>query len=324
MSAGMIKTQVPIADFHCDTASEMLDGRSLYRNNGMLSIEKMRKGGVFCQFFAIYINIAKQGSPSSGYEHFLKIYGNFMKELNENREHIVPGRGVNDISSARSNGRIAAILTLEEGAILDNKPERVDELYDMGVRLITLTWNHENCIGFPNSTEPELMKKGLKPFGKLVVERMQELGMLVDVSHLSDGGFWDVAELGKKPFIASHSNARSLCNHTRNLTDEMLKALADAGGVTGINFYHKFLGYDETGSLDQMTAHIKHIYKVAGLDVVALGSDFDGFTGPCELQDCSQFPLLLDALARAGFKDDEIEKICWKNAMRVIEQGTGS
>ena len=310
----------PILDFHCDTASEILDGRTLYKNDGMLSILKLQEGGVFCQFFAMYIKMTDFSSPQQGYEHLHVIYNNFIKEAKENEAHLSLAGNAKEIYAARDEGKIAGVLTLEEGAVLDDKAERVDELYKMGVRLITISWNHENCIGFPHSSEPELMKKGLKPFGLEVVNRMQELGMLVDVSHLSDGGFWDVVRICKKPFVASHSNARSLQGHTRNLDDDMLKALADAGGVTGINFFHKFLGSDETGSIEQMVSHIKHIHKVAGLDVLALGSDFDGFQGNCGLSDCSRFPVLTDAIAKAGFSETEIEKICWKNAMRVIEQ----
>jgi len=320
-----MKEIFPIIDLHCDTASEMLDGRSLYQNDGMLSIQKLKSGGVFCQFFAMYIKMADHASPQEGYEHLKRIHSNLMKELALNDGHIALAKTADEISAIRGQsktaaGKIAAVLTLEEGSVLDGKLERLDELYGMGVRLITISWNGENCIGFPHSSVPELMNRGLKPFGMEVVNRMQELGMIVDVSHLSDGGFWDVAKLSKKPFVASHSNARCLCGHTRNLTDDMLKALADAGGVTGINFYHKFLGSDETGSIAQMLAHIKHIRKVAGIDVLALGSDFDGFSGPCELSDCSQFPLLTEALSKAGFSDHELEKICWKNAMRVIQQ----
>jgi len=311
--------QFPILDFHCDTASELLDGRSLYENDGMVSIKKLKEAGIFCQFFAMFIQMSDHKSLSEGYEHLLKIYGNLMEEFSKNSEYISLARNAAEISSIRDTGKIAALLTLEEGAVLDDKPERLDELYRMGVRLITISWNNENCIGFPHSSDGVMMKNGLKPFGKLIVERMQELGMIIDVSHLSDGGFWDVAKLSKKPFIASHSNARALCGHTRNLTDEMLKALADAGGVTGINFYHKFLDTDEKGSIEQMTAHIKHIHKVAGIDVLALGSDFDGFKGPCELPDCSHYPLLTEALQKAGYSDEEMEKICWKNAMRVIQ-----
>ena len=309
----------PILDLHCDTASEMLDGRSLYENDGMVSIKKLQDGGVFCQFFAIFVKMSDHASPQDGYVHFRKIYDNFMGDLIKNWDHIALARTAKEISEIRGDGKIAAVLTLEEGGILDGKLERLDELYELGIRLITLSWNFDNCISSPNSPEPDLMKKGLKPFGIEVVKRMQELGIIVDISHLSDGGFWDVVRESKKPFMASHSNARSLRDHPRNLTDDMLKALADAGGVTGINFFHRFLGTDETGSLQQMISHIKHIQKTAGIEAIALGSDFDGFGGACDLKDCSQFPILSDALSKAGYSDDDIEKICWKNAMRVIE-----
>ena len=315
-----MKRQFPVLDLHCDTASEMLDGRSLYENDGMLSLKKLKAAGVFCQFFAMFIRFEDHGSQKEAYDQLHKMYANFTKELGQNKDHIALAETAADISAIRKEGKIAAVLTLEEGAVLDNKLERLDELYKMGVRLITILWNAENCIGFPHSSNPALMEKGLKPFGLEVVKRMLELGMIIDVSHLSDGGFWDVVKQSKKPFVASHSNARYLCGHSRNLSDDMLKALADAGGVTGINFYRKFLGSDETGSLGQMIAHIKHIHKIAGIDVLALGSDFDGFKGPCGLTDCSQFPKLTDAISKAGFSDDETEKICWKNAMRVIGQ----
>jgi membrane dipeptidase len=294
----------------------MMDGRALFENDGMVSVKKMRDGGVFCQFFAFFIDIADHPSLSESYNYFRKMYGNFMGELIKNWDYIALARTAKEISEIRREGKIAAVFTIEEGAVLDGKPERLDEFYEMGIRLITLTWNHENCLGFPNKTDPE---KGLKPFGFEAVKRMEELGIIVDVSHLSDGGFWDVAKTSKKPFIASHSNARSVCGHSRNMTDDMLKALADSGGVTGINFFFLFLGSGETGSVEQMVAHIKHIHKTAGIDTIAMGSDFDGFSGPCELTDCSRFPVLLDALGKAGYSDDEIEKICRKNAMRVIE-----
>jgi membrane dipeptidase len=315
-----MKNNFPVLDLHCDTASEILDGRTLYDNKGMLSIKKMQKGGVGCQFFAMYIKMTDFPSLSGAYEHLHKIYSNFMKELKENTDHLALARNAGEIEALNKEGKIAAVLTLEEGGVLDNKLERLDELYEMGLRLITVSWNYENCIGFPHSSENEAMNRGLKPFGMEVVKRMQELGMIIDVSHLSDGGFWDVVKLSKKPFVASHSNARSLCGHTRNLTDEMIKALADSGGVIGINFVCKFLSTGEEGTIKQMVDHIKHIHKLGGIDVLALGSDFDGTIKPSELGDCSNFPLLTDAIAKAGYSEDEIEKICWNNAMRVIKQ----
>lgn len=309
-----------ILDFHCDTASEILDGRTLYDNNGMLSIKKMQEGGVSCQFFAIYVKMSNYATVTDAYNQYHTIYNNFIKELKENEKHITLAHNAKEIVSAKNEGKIAAVLTIEEGAIVDGKLERLEEFHKMGVRLLTVSWNFENCIGFPNSTDPELMKKGLKPFGHDVIRRMQELGIIVDVSHLSDGGFWDVVKLSKKPFVASHSNARSLCKHPRNLTDEMIKALADSGGVTGINFVCKFLSADEEGTISQMVDHIKHIHKVGGIDVLALGSDYDGTVKISELGSCANYQKLMEAISKAGYSDDDIEKICWKNAMRVVEQ----
>ena len=316
--------KIPILDLHCDTASLMLDGRSLYDNDGMISIVKMKEAGVFCQFFAMFIRMTQYCSIDAAYGQLRKMYDNFTGELEKYSDHIALARNAAEIAANRESGKISAIPTVEEGAVLDNRIERLDELYEMGVRLLTLTWYFENSLGFPRSLEPDAMARGLKPFGLEVVKRMQELGMIVDVSHLSDGGFWDVvnlaAERGNKPFVASHSNARSVHGHPRNLSDEMLKALADSGGVAGVNFYPNFLGFEEKGSVDQIIRHIRGIHKVAGIDAVAIGTDFDGFDDPHEISDCSKLGLLSNALSNVGYSEDEIEKICWKNAMRVIEE----
>ena len=310
--------QFPILDLHCDTASEILDGRSLYDNEGMISIKKMKAGGVACQFFAIFVKLGSYDSLNSAYKQFHTIYDNFIKVTNENKAHIAIAHNAKEISALQKEGKIAAVLTLEEGGIIEGKMERIDEFYKMGLRLITILWNYENCMGFSHSSDPEQMKRGLKPFGIEAIKHMQDLGIIIDVSHLSDGGFWDVVKHSKKPFVASHSNARSVCDHTRNLTDDMLKALAKAGGVTGLNFVPKFMHASEKGSFEQVVNQAKHIQKIAGIDTLALGSDFDGFKGDSELLDCSTLPRLIDAFSKAGYSDDEIEKICWKNAMRVL------
>jgi len=312
--------KTPILDLHCDTAAEILRGRSLYENDGMISIAKMREGGVFCQFFAMFIHMSVYESIEAAFLKLGKIYRSLIGELEKQSAYIAMARNAAGIAANREEGKISAILAVEEGGVLDNRIERLDGLYEMGVRLVTLTWNFENCLGFPRSLEPDAMARPLKPFGLEVVQRMGELGMIVDVSHLSDGGFWDVAKHCKVPFVASHSNARSIHGHPRNLTDGMLKALAEAGGVAGVNFFHNFLGVEEKGSVEQIIRHIKHMHKVAGIDIIAIGSDFDGFDDANEVSDCSKFSLLTDALLKAGFSEDEIEKICWKNAMRVIEQ----
>ena len=163
------------------------------------------------------------------------------------------------------------------------------------------------------------MAKGLKPFGKEIVEAMGAKGMIVDVSHLSDGGFYDVAGLLKGPFVASHSNSRSLCPHPRNLTDDMLRILGEHGGLAGLNFCPRFLRPDQNASeIDDMVRHIRHMVNEAGLEAVGLGSDLDGISGDLEISNIRQIPLLERALKKSGFPESAIEKIFWKNALRLL------
>lgn len=216
---------------------------------------------------------------------------------------------------------MSAVLTIEEGGILCNDIERLDKLYQEGIRLMTLTWNHDNCIGSPNSKDIEVMKKGLKPFGLEVIERMNELGMIIDVSHLSDGGFWDVIRCSDKPVVASHSNARALCPHPRNLSNEMIKALAEKGGVIGVNFYPFFLNPIGKASAEEIADHIMHMYCVGGEDVIAIGTDFDGFDeGELEIEHLGEMDKLHSAVKKKGLTERQIEKIWSQNVMRVIKE----
>jgi len=191
--------------------------------------------------------------------------------------------------------------------------------------MVALTWNYENSIGFPNSFDPELHKKGLKPFGIDVIHRMNEIGIIVDVSHLSEGGFWDVVKNTDKPFVASHSCCRQLCNHSRNLTDEQLRAIAEKGGVVGINFATAFLrdgvkyGDSVTSTYEEIKTHLLHMKKVAGIDTLAFGSDFDGITNELEWKDCAGMPSLVEYLS-SDFSASEIDKLCYQNALRVFRE----
>ncbi len=166
------------------------------------------------------------------------------------------------------------------------------------------------------------MSARLSNFGREAIGAMNDMGIIIDVSHLSDGGFMDVAKLSRKPFVASHSNCRSLSPHQRNMTDEMIKLLAEAGGVAGINFGPEFLNEDiqlKDSRIARMSEHIQHMKKVGGIECVGLGSDFDGISGNFELSDISKMGLLFDQLSKDGFTEDEIEKIAYKNALRVIK-----
>lgn len=307
-------------DLHCDTISVLLEQNKLLAQNDLsVNIPVLRQADVFCQFFAMYVRLQEFSAPREAFERVEEMYAVFQREMKANSDAICFARCAQELETNRRHGKISAFLTVEEGGICGGDIGQLHKLYDMGVRLITLTWNFENTLGYPNSDDPAVMSRGLKPFGIEFVETMNCLGMLVDVSHLSDGGFWDVARISPKPFVASHSNARAVRDFRRNLTDAQLRTLAEKGGVTGINFFHRFLGYDETGSVEQMVAHIKHIKKVAGIDVLAIGSDFDGFSGPCELKSSAELIRISEALNREGFTCDEVDKICFKNALRVIK-----
>ena len=165
------------------------------------------------------------------------------------------------------------------------------------------------------------MQKGLKPFGIAVVERMNELGMMIDVSHLSDGGFWDVLKYSKKPVVASHSNARALCNHPRNLTDDMIRALAEKGGVAGVNFYPAFVHESHKITAENLADHVEYMYRKGGEDFVAMGTDFDGFDdGESTIIHIGQMEEVFDAIKKKGFSASQMDKIWSGNALRVIKE----
>lgn len=323
-----------LIDLHCDSLLlTMLPDREvqesyLRKNDAMVDIDKLLKGNSLAQFFAIFIpskNLDQfDFADHSPFEFAQQLHKNYLHELEVNREYFKHANNYQDLLANEKNNLISTFLTIEEGGIIDDDMNRLDELYAMGVRLITLTWNYENCIGYPNSKNESIMQKGLKDFGIDVVKRMNELGIIIDVSHLSDGGFWDVVKYSTQPFIASHSNSRSLTEHTRNLTDEMMVAIAESGGLIGINFGPDFIYDKNTSKSDEskvadIVKHIKHIRTVAGIDSISLGSDFDGIRGKLEIQNIGQISKLYTALEKEGFSKSELEKIWYKNALRIIE-----
>lgn len=317
-------------DLHCDTLYECIvkDGYVLSKNSGHIDIEKMKKGGVVAQCFAIYVpthqNAMDAGITLDPYAYYHKGVEMFKREIGANADIIAPARSVEDILKNRAEGKMSAILTVEDAVPLSGDIRRVDEFSSDGVRMVSLTWNHENSVGFPNSADPEKMALGLKEFGIQCIERMDELGIAADVSHLSEGGFWDVVKYGKKPFVASHSCARALCDHPRNLTDAQLKAIADRGGVVGVNFFARFLKKSDENHTDNadIVRHLDYIRNVAGIESLALGSDFDGIDSTLEMKDCSGFPGLADAMSRC-FTADEIDRICVGNALRMFRDVIG-
>ena len=317
-----------IFDLHCDTILHLYtDSKTLSTWDGHINLDKLKSCGNGVQSFALFLATndaaVAHGVTEPPYELFNSMYRIFDREVKENSESITQVRCYEDIEKNLAAGKLSALLTLEDCVLLDGKIERVDEIFEKGVRIAALTWNYENSLGFPNSFDSELHGKGLKKFGFDCVERMNELGIIVDVSHLSEGGFWDVARCSNKPFIASHSCARALCDHSRNLTDEQLRAIGEHGGVCGVNFFSEFLVRDSTHtSCADIVRHMDRIRNKAGIEAVAFGSDFDGIDCTLEFSDCAGLPMLINAMGKV-FTDRETELICGKNALRVFKDCVG-
>ena len=297
-------------DMHCDTISSIYldrmggEVKKLRENNGHVDLARLKKGGCLAQNFALFTILKKDPDPYGFARGACRL---FKEELAENDDMIRQAVTVEEILRNDRDGRMSGVLTIEEGGICNGSTDVLRDFYREGVRMMTLTWNYENDLAYPNKVDmntgismPET-EHGLKKKGIEFVELMEEIGMAVDVSHLGDAGFWDVAEIMKKPFAASHSNARAIAGHTRNLTDEMIRTMAERGGVMGINYCPVFLDDREDGGTSRISAmvrHIKHIRNVGGIECIGLGSDFDGISGTLEIDSPSAVHLLEAALYR--------------------------
>lgn len=321
---------IPYIDLHCDTLMKAwIHGRQDIRDpGGMVSLDSLKRGGCKAQFFAIFmppVNWKKFVGPlfPKDEAYIQKNLQIFCNTLARYPDVLAKARCGEDIRKNWKDGKVSGILTLEDGRAVDGKMENLDRFYRQGIRLISLTWNHPNCFGSPNSSVPAVMETGLTDFGKEAVARMNELGIIVDVSHLSDGGFWDVARLSQKPFVASHSNCRSLNPHPRSMTDDMIRTLAEKGGVIGVNFGPEFLTTNtkaKESCMEHIVANLRHMVHIGGEDCAAIGTDFDGVKGKFDVGSPDQMPQLFRALERNGFSENLIEKIAYRNAERVISE----
>lgn len=313
-------------DLHCDTLLKCFESREhrLRKNDGHIDLEKMERGGLRAQCFAVYVPTHEEDVGLAPMEYYREAVQLFQSELAANTDLVAPALTAGDIVRNMDAGKLSAILTVEDAVALEGDIRRLDEFWRDGVRMASFTWNYENSLGYPNSFDPDDMKKGLKDFGFECLERMNELGMVADVSHLSEGGFRDIAKHSKKPFAASHSDARALCDYSRNLTDEQLRIIGETGSVVGVNYCAEFLREGgKYSAVSDIVRHLDYMRHRAGMDAVALGSDFDGISCELELKDCSGLPRLVDALGSV-FTDGEIEKICRGNALRLFREVIGA
>ena len=319
-----------VVDMHCDTLYEIEEASihnrdiHLLDNDLNISFNKMKQGDYLLQTFAVFTHLKRNEHPI---RHVNRMIDHFYNELalNPDIHHVLSYK---DIEEAIKHNHMCAMLSLEEGAVVDYDLAYLRNYYRLGVRMITLTWNFENGIGHPNFKDGHGYhvcdkEHGLTDFGIEYVKECERLGIIIDVSHLSDAGFYDVLKYTTKPFVASHSNARAVCDHARILDDDMIRELAKRNGVMGINYAAGFLAEHETmdgrSKVEDMVKHILYIRDLVGIDYVGLGSDFDGIPQNLELKDASYMPMLYDALKDAGLSEEEIEKVFYKNVLRVFK-----
>ena len=328
-----------VFDLHCDTLSELRraemrgDGQTFARNNGHIDLEKLEKGDYMLQCFAAFVNLADPTPGADPLVTALEEIDVFKRMMERYSDRIAPVYRPEDIRKNAEAGKISGMLTIEEAGCCKGSLGVLRRMYELGVRMMTLTWNHENELASPNvvpgngpiwpcmpNTETGLKEKGFE-----FLAEMERLHIIADVSHLSDKGFWDIAEHSTRPFAASHSNCRALAPHCRNLTDEMIRALAEKGGIAGLNYYAPFRDADPTrpercrSTVELIAKHAAHYKQLGGAQMIALGSDFDGIDGPHQLEDASFLPMLADALRKEGFTEDEVERIFWRNARDFFE-----
>ena len=304
-------------DLHCDTIMQLLDhpdSGDLYRNTWKIDIEKLQKAHSKVQDFALFINLGETNDLYGRYEEMRNLCTTQIHLYGEHIQHVL---SYQDVESVYESGKIGALMSIEEGGVLGGDLDKLKQAYQDGVRLITLTWNYPNGLGEPHCGEQH---KKLTPKGIEFVEAMQDLGIIVDCSHLNDAGTEQLGDILDVPFVASHSNAREVTAHTRNLPDNLIKLIANKGGVIGLNFAQSFLGTSPVSRIDDIVKHGLYLINKGGEDVIALGTDFDGIKPNTEIKDASEMYRLYDAFKEAGLSVEQCEKLFWKNADRLLKE----
>jgi len=318
----------PVIDAHCDALLAVI-GKSqipgdagrrdfLARNEkSHIDLPKLLEGKVVCQFMALFAE--DEDLPRArAYTHML--IDEFEAICSRSDQSFFPLLNGTDLDRSIAGKRAAALLSIEGAEALEGSLDAVDEFHVRGVRALGITWNRRNPFGRGVKAEGE---DGLTRLGRELVEKLEDKHMLVDASHLSDTAFFDLADTARRPFIASHSNARSVNDHPRNLTDRQIKTIADSGGAVGAVFVPNFIALKPIKPfIDHLVDHLDWIVKVGGIECAALGSDFDGYKGVegHVLKDASEYQIISGALAARGYSDAEIGKILSGNWERVIRE----
>jgi membrane dipeptidase len=363
-----------VVDTHADTPQRFLDenfdiGSTDPNDVGHLSLDKARRGNLGAEFFSIWVD------PETNQGHFAQhtfdLIDSVYEQAARHPDRMMMAFSVADIERAHQEHKLAALMGIEGGHSIESDMHLLRDYYRLGVRYMTLSWSNTNewADSSGDINDPKVQHhNGLTDFGKQVVLEMNRLGMMVDISHVADKTFWDAIATTKAPVIASHSSARALTNAPRNMTDDMLRAVAKNGGVVDVNFYSGFVDEDYRKAMEaqdkdakaavqkyidslksqgkpvnyievdrierewtakiprppfkSLVDHIDHIAKVAGVDHVGLGSDFDGVSGatPQGMDSAADLPKITQALLDRGYSPDDIKKILGGNLLRVFRQ----
>ena len=309
----------PVFDLHCDTALALSNPKEssaggLLKNQLHIDLERASQLPGYCQCFACFTTPAMeqwmQKKPEDVFERELSV---IVSQVEMNKDLICQAYSAKDVAENRNNGKMSAILTIEGPAGFGFDPALLEMLWRVGFRISSLGWNEKNVL-----TGSHVTGGGLTDMGREYVREAQRLGMLIDVSHISDEGFWDIMKVTQKPIIATHSNSRHVCNHSRNLTDDMFRAICETGGLAGFNQCAPFVGDKPT--LDTICDHICHFLE---LDPdgkhIALGGDLDGCDElPAGFDGVQSYPAMAEALLARGVGEKIVENIYWNNAMEVF------
>ena len=325
---------IPYFDAHCDTVYRCLetgltsaldygDSREeqcryyaasahLRKNGGHIDLERSRQFSRCAQFFALFHDAAE--APADGlWAQCRRMHDFFLREMDDNADIVRHCRTGREVDETVAEGKTAALLSIEGADLIDCDVYKVETVAQWGVRLLNPVWNRANVLSGTNAEEPE---RGLSAAGRDFIHVLEEHAIYPDVSHLSDAGFWDLVHIARRPIVASHSNARAVCPHRRNLTDDQFRAIRDSGGVAGLNLYLDFVGQP---TMDALVAHVEHFLALDGEKTLCLGGDLDGCealaAGMAGMQDV---PKLYEALKARGYSDALLEDIFWNNLRRLI------
>lgn len=312
-------------DLHNDVIDVMIRNPnynfSIWNTINHTDIPRLQAGEVDIQFFAMWVN---PNSYSNYYEQTLTMINKYFNIMNENPNAIEHAETMDEAAFINQQGKIAGMFGVEGGHSIENSLEKLENLYNAGMRYMTITWNNALDWAIPHSS-PNSLTQGLSEFGKDVIRKMDTLGIVIDVSHVGIKTIQDILEVTTNPIIASHSGARAITNNSRNLYDWQIQDIANSGGVIGVVFYPNFLTGTNNANIQNVIQHIDHIVNLVGINHVAIGSDFDGIgVTPVGLENVSKFPNLTFALLQRGYSQEEVEKILGKNFKRVFEQVTAN